>query len=57
MTEYIVACKSRISGFESVCKDKKGNVLTFPTKEAAEKFAKESRDMMSINYHYWVEER
>lgn len=54
---YIVACKSRLSGRESICKDESGNVLTFKTEDAAEEFARESREFMSINYHYWVEER
>lgn len=52
---YIVACKSMISGFQSVCKDDNG-IIKFETREAAEEYARKCRDLMSINYHYWVEE-
>lgn len=53
---YIVACKSRMSGRQSVCKNEKGEWIKFKTKEEAEEYARKRRDDMGINYHYWVEE-
>lgn len=50
---YIVRCKSRISGTESICQ-KDGQILRFENKEEAEKYADECRDFMGMNYHYWV---
>lgn len=52
---YVVKCKSNFSGFSSVCKED-GKVLKFEKQEDAEKYAEESRQLMGINYHYWVAE-
>lgn len=52
---YIVACLSRISGFQSVCRDDNGWII-FQNKEDAEEYARKQREKMGINYHYWVEE-
>lgn len=53
---YIVACKSRFSGIQSVCKNENGEYIKFKTKEEAEDYARKRRDDMGSNYHYWVEE-
>ena len=53
--KYIVGCKSRISGNQSICK-KEGKIIYFTDKKEAEQYAEKCRNDMGLNYHYWVEE-
>lgn len=54
--KYVVSCKSRISGCHSTCKDENGDILVFDNEQKAREYAKGMRDLMGINYHYWVKE-
>lgn len=51
---YIVACKSRMSGYQSVCRNE-NRFIKFKDKKEAEEYAKKMRDKMGLSYHYWVE--
>jgi hypothetical protein len=51
----VVRCKSRFSGISSICK-KDGEIIEFPNKEIAEQYAEKCRNLMGLNYHYWVSE-
>ena len=54
MNEYVIRCKSHISGRISVLHNN-DKIQIFYDKEEAETKAKEMRDLMGINYHYWVD--
>jgi hypothetical protein len=54
--KYVVKCRSRYTGCESIVKDKSGNIRMFDTYESAERYAKDCREFMGIGYHYWAVE-
>lgn len=50
---YLIGCRSRISGQESIMKSN-GKVVKFKMRHYAEKYAAKYRTM---DYHYWVIEQ